>query len=121
MGLAIFCHAVLAAGPGLLLGLEPTTCKCNNETNISQVNLNESPLFLTLRLLEEGCRLGEPLNTNSEGSSGPLLVAAEAELHLRGLLMLMRLTEHARVRVCLKESVEVYYGSRLITGVYPCS
>lgn len=59
-------------------------------------------------MLEEGCRLGQPLDTTAEanGKDGgpkavpsPLSIAAEAELHLKGLLLLMRLTEHARVRV----------------------
>ncbi|VUZ52374.1 unnamed protein product, partial [Hymenolepis diminuta] len=107
--LSIFIHAVLAAGPGLLLGLEPTTCVCNangkDKTNY-QVDINESPLMLTLRLLEEGCGLGEPLDVNKGGggtSTNPLALAAEAELHLRGLLLLMRLSEHARVRVVMTQ------------------
>nr|CDS26635.1 HEAT repeat containing protein 2 [Hymenolepis microstoma] len=107
--LSIFIHAVLAAGPGLLLGLEPHNCACNvnGMDKVSfQVDFNDSPLMLTLRLLEEGCRLGEPLDTTKDGagaSTNPLSLAAEAELHLRGLLLLMRLTEHARVRVIMTQ------------------
>lgn len=74
-----------------------------------------SPLYLTLRLLEEGCRLGEPLKTTRdtdgerEASLDPLSISAEAELHLRGLLLLMRLTEHARVRVSYDILWNYYY------------
>ncbi|VDO05084.1 unnamed protein product [Rodentolepis nana] len=107
--LNIFIHAVLAAGPGLLLGLEPPTCACNAngvDGICRQADFNDSPLMLTMRLLEEGCRLGEPLDRNKAGagaSTNPLSLAAEAELHLRGLLLLMRLTEHARVRVIMTQ------------------
>ena len=123
MGLCIFCHAVLAAGPGLLLGLEPLGCRCCGGHNdlmgdVASMKPNDvlnSPLYLTLRLLEEGCRLGEPLKTTRdtdgerEASLDPLSISAEAELHLRGLLLLMRLTEHARVRVSYDILWNYYY------------
>lgn len=120
VGLSIFCHAVLAAGPGLLLGLEPLECcSCGggSSAKLSALpsvtdGITSSSLYLTLRLLEEGCRLGQPLDTTAEanGKGGgpktapsPLSTAAEAELHLKGLLLLMRLTEHARVRIVLTQ------------------
>ncbi|VDK33260.1 unnamed protein product [Taenia asiatica] len=120
VGLCIFCHAVLAAGPGLLLGLEPLECRgCGGGSSAELSTLpsvtegiTSSSLYLTLHMLEEGCRLGQPLDTTAEanGKGGgskmapsPLSIAAEAELHLKGLLLLMRLTEHARVRIVLTQ------------------
>ncbi|VDM17209.1 unnamed protein product [Hydatigera taeniaeformis] len=120
VGLCIFCHAVLAAGPGLLLGLEPLECRgCGGVSSVELSTLpsvaegiTASSFYLTLHLLEEGCRLGQPLDTNAgtnekgegvEAAATPLSIAAEAELHLKGLLLLMRLTEHARVRIVLTQ------------------
>ncbi|KAL5103833.1 Dynein assembly factor 5 axonemal [Taenia crassiceps] len=120
MGLYIFCHAVLAAGPGLLLGLEPLECRGCGGDRLAELStlpsanegITSSSLYLTLRMLEEGCRLGQPIDTtaaaNGKGggpkvASSPLSIAAEAELHLKGLLLLMRLTEHARLRIVLTQ------------------
>lgn len=105
---------MLAAGPGLLLGLESRACACGAKAEISIiaencVDIKDSALLLTLRLLEEACRLGEPLGSNKvsgDSETNPLAIAAEAELHLRGLLLLVRLTEHARVRVSVFYTTE---------------
>uniref|UniRef100_A0A0X3P0A3 Dynein assembly factor 5 n=2 Tax=Schistocephalus solidus TaxID=70667 RepID=A0A0X3P0A3_SCHSO len=101
-GLAIFTHTVLAAGPALLAGLEPP-CKCCKPLITGE--LPENSLLPTLQLLEQGCKLNQPLTTKGSGDekSHPMSIASEAELHLRGLLLLVRLTEHARVRLLLTQ------------------
>uniref|UniRef100_A0A5K3FUN3 HEAT repeat-containing protein 2 n=2 Tax=Mesocestoides corti TaxID=53468 RepID=A0A5K3FUN3_MESCO len=108
VGLSIFCHAVLSAGPGILTDLEPACRCCCKSPPPVPVASEDSCLLLTLRLLENGCKLNQPLDVKGRGdddgkSPNPMCISAEAELHLRGLLLLIRLTEHARVRLILTQ------------------
>ncbi|KAF8561388.1 HEAT repeat containing protein [Paragonimus westermani] len=99
VGLAIFSRCLQTAGSALLMnpsnGLK--TDQDNNPTT-------ETCLPIVLRLLERGCRLDRVAGADTEkspGGSDPLTMASEAELRLRGLILLTRLTDDGPVRTML--------------------
>ncbi|VDN30526.1 unnamed protein product [Dibothriocephalus latus] len=117
IGLAIFSYTVLAAGPALLAGLEPP-CKCCKP--LITGDLPENSLLPTLQLLEQGCNLNQPLTTKGSGDEKvhPMSIASEAELHLRGLLLLVRLTEHARVRVSDHRTLSALFTLTMQSNIF---
>ncbi|KER31357.1 hypothetical protein T265_02407 [Opisthorchis viverrini] len=91
VGLAIFSRCLQTSGPALLMKPSGST--------------TDTCLDIVLQLLEQGCRLnrspGESVTDKSPGGTDPLTMASEAELRLRGLLLLTRLTDNGPIRTVL--------------------
>ncbi|CAH8596624.1 unnamed protein product [Schistosoma curassoni] len=124
VGLAILSRCLqIATGPALLFTF-------NNHDNNSQ-NKKEC-LAAVLDLLERGCRLnrapcGGGVDNGSSNSSqfdkspggtDPLTLASEAELRLRGLMLLTKLTDNNQIREVLSSPKYLdYCFSKLILPV----
>ncbi|THD25390.1 hypothetical protein D915_003971 [Fasciola hepatica] len=96
VGLAIFSRCVQLAGPALLL----STVGSDSAESLSPLSSNTC-LSVALQLLERGCRLDRKPGCDAEkapGGTDPLTMASEAELRLRGLMLLTRLTDNTAVR-----------------------
>ncbi|CAL8081950.1 unnamed protein product [Calicophoron daubneyi] len=107
VGLAIFSRCLQTAGPALLMD-SPCPTSGSSATNC---------LGIVLRLLEQGCRLDRTPGTDtgkSPGGPDPLTMASEAELRLRGLILLTRLTDNDSVRTALASPA---YLCRCLTGL----
>lgn len=86
------------AGPALLL----STVTPDPHASAPSPSPSISCLNVALQLLERGCRLDREPGADAEKSPGgtdPLTMASEAELRLRGLMLLTRLTDNTAVRV----------------------
>ncbi|KAF6769865.1 hypothetical protein AHF37_12700, partial [Paragonimus kellicotti] len=97
VGLAIFSRCLQTAGSALLMS--PSNGLKTDQDNNPAI---ETCLPIVLRLLERGCRLDRVAGADTEKSPGgcdPLTMASEAELRLRGLILLTRLTDNGPVRV----------------------
>ncbi|KAH8858030.1 Dynein assembly factor 5, axonemal [Schistosoma japonicum] len=119
IGLSLLsCCLQLATGPALLFTF-------NNHGN------NQECLAAILDLLERGCRLnsapgggGSGVDNagsqfdKSPGGTDPLTLASEAELRLRGLMLLTKLTDNNHIRTVLSSSKYLSYCfSKLILPV----
>ncbi|KAG5455011.1 Dynein assembly factor 5, axonemal [Clonorchis sinensis] len=91
VGLAIFSRCLQTSGPALLMKPSGST--------------TDTCLDIVLQLLEQGCRLnrspGASATDKSPVGTDPLTMASEAELRLRGLLLLTRLTDNGPIRTVL--------------------
>ncbi|CAH8578633.1 unnamed protein product [Schistosoma intercalatum] len=124
VGLAILSRCLqIATGPALLFTF-------NNHDNNSQTK--KECLAAVLDLLERGCRLnrapcGGGVDNGSSNSSqfdkspggtDPLTLASEAELRLRGLMLLTKLTDNNQIREVLSSPKYLNYCfSKLILPV----
>nr|CAH8861988.1 unnamed protein product [Trichobilharzia regenti] len=114
-GLAILSRCLQLAGPALLIKSSPDQ---QNRTE----NTGEECLTHVLDLLQRGCRLdcapGGSYGDKSPGGTDPLTLAAEAEIRLRGLIILTKLTENSSVRTALASPKYLNYClSKLILPV----
>ncbi|CAH8862249.1 unnamed protein product [Trichobilharzia szidati] len=111
-GLAILSRCLQLAGPALLIKSTPVQ---QNRTE----NTGEECLTHVLDLLQRGCRLDcAPGGDKSPGGTDPLTLAAEAEIRLRGLIVLTKLTENSSVRTALASPKYLNYClSKLILPV----
>ncbi|CAI2731470.1 unnamed protein product [Schistosoma spindalis] len=125
VGLTILSRCLqIATGPALLFTF-------NNHDNNSQTK--KECLTAVLDLLERGCRLncapggggidnGSSSNSShfdkSPGGTDPLTLASEAELRLRGLMLLTKLTDNSQIRKVLSSPKYLNYCfSKLILPV----
>lgn len=117
IGLAILSRCLqIATGPALLFTF-------NDHDNNSQTK--KECLRAVLDLLERGCRLNctpggcgggvdNGSNNNSQfdkspGGTDPLTLASEAELRLRGLMLLTKLTDNSQIRKVLSSPKYLNY------------
>ncbi|CAH8604211.1 unnamed protein product [Heterobilharzia americana] len=119
-GLAILSRCLQLSGPALLIkaNSQQYNVSLNHDDNESSVEC----LTAVLDLLERGCRLDHPPGGSkldkSPGGTDPLTLASEAEIRLRGLMILTRLTENSHIRVALASPKYLNYClSKLILPV----